>query len=236
MEETSTQQNVGGYQSQSATDAARVFIVDDHPLVRDALSKLLEAESDLTVCGTAEDAAPALEALKTVEPDLAVVDISLQQMNGIHFVAEAKAQIPKLKFVILSMHHDPAYVGRAIKAGASGYVTKDDDPGAIVRAIRAVLKGNTYFSQAIAREAQRSMESISCDGPKQRLTEREREVFRLFGRGLRLRQVAAELHVSPKTIEAHRENMKAKLGIDTSQQLIRYAMLCEGAVESSSSG
>ena len=206
----------------------RILVVDDHPLLRDGLSRLIQSEKDLVICGQAEDAADALRQMEADAPDVAVVDIFLPgSTNGIELTKTIVAVHPEVKVLILSMHDDAIYVERALKAGACGYVTKAEVTRVILDAIRTVWGGQTYISQRV--QASPRARSKGTAGEQDgwgvgALTDRELEVLELLGRGFSRSQIADQLHLSVKTIETHRTNIRTKLGLKSSSELARYAL------------
>lgn len=206
---------------------ARILIVDDHPIVRHGLSQLIGQEEDLTVCGQAEDASTALEAIAALKPDVVVVDISLRGGDGIELVKAVKSRYGRLPVLVLTMHDDSLYGERALRAGARGYVMKQEGTERIVVAIRRVLKGGIYVRESLA---ERLMEKIVEGRPHtgesfiEHLSDRELEVFRLIGQGYKTRQIAEGLRVSVKTVEAYREHIKHKLNLRDATELLRQAI------------
>lgn len=205
----------------------RVAVIDDHPIVRRGLSELIANQAGLTVCGEAEDAAGALKMIAETGPDLAVVDISLKDSSGIELIKDLKIRFPELLVLVLSMHDESFYAERVLRAGARGYVTKEEATESVIVAIRKLLDGEIYLSEKMASK----MLSKFVDGPSEvgglpvdRLTDRELEVFELIGRGIRTRQIAENLHLSVKTIESHRENIKRKLKLDNATELLQHAV------------
>lgn len=207
---------------------SRIFLVDDHPIVRQGLTQLINNEADLTVIGEGEDAYGSLRAIKTAKPDLALVDVSLKGSDGIELLKELRAQEPDLPVLILSMHDESLYAERALRAGARGYVMKQEAPPVLLGAIRRVLKGEIYVSEKMgATLLQRLVggkASNKGELPLDRLTDREMEVFRMIGSGKTVREIAELLFLSVKTVEAHREHIKEKLSLKTSAELLRYAI------------
>ncbi len=205
----------------------RVAVIDDHPIVRRGLSELIAHQVDLTVCGEAEDAAGALKMIAEAGPDIAVVDISLKDSSGIELIKDLKIRFPDLLVLVLSMHDESFYAERVLRAGARGYVTKEEATESVIVAIRKLLDGEIYLSEKMASK----MLSKFVDGPSEagglpvdRLTDRELEVFELIGRGIGTRQIAENLHLSVKTIESHRENIKRKLKLDNATELLQHAV------------
>lgn len=206
---------------------AKIFLVDDHPIVRQGLAELIEQEPDLSVCGEAESAPEALEAIATVKPDIAIVDISLPDASGLELIKEIKAGYADVLVLVLSMHDETLYAERVLRAGAKGYIMKEEATETVMLAIRKVLNGHIYLSERMAgRLLSRFADGTpETDGaPINRLSDRELEVFELIGRGLSTRRIAEKLHLSIKTIESHREHIKEKLKLGSSRELMRYAM------------
>lgn len=205
---------------------ASILIVDDHPILIDGLTQLLNQQRDLSVCGSARTAAEALAAIETLSPDLAILDISLQDGDGIELTKNIHARRHELPILILSMHNEAVYAERALRAGARGYVMKRGATGTVVSAIRRILSGEVYLSDSMQRRMLRSVLGGrgSKGTPIDTLSDRELEVLRLIGQGLATREIAGMLHLSPKTIESHREHLKEKLELEDSWQLHRYAI------------
>ncbi|HUO09438.1 MAG TPA: response regulator transcription factor [Phycisphaerae bacterium] len=210
-----------------ATNKRKIFIVDDHPIVRQGLMQLINAEPDLTICGQGEDAYQALKLIRQLKPDVTLLDISLKDTGGIELLKEMRAQDPDLRVLILSMHDESLYAERALRAGARGYVMKQEAPQILLSAIRKVLKGEVYVSDKMSAVLlQRMVGNRKPDGalPMDRLTDREMEIFRMIGAGMTVKEIAEKLFLSAKTIEAHREHIKEKLGLKTSAELLRFAI------------
>jgi DNA-binding NarL/FixJ family response regulator len=201
--------------------------VDDHPIVRERLAELISQEADLAVCGEAEDAREALAAVKALSPDIAIVDITLKDTYGIELIKQLKELYPRLPVLVLSMHDESLYGERALRAGAKGYLTKQEATKKVIDAIRRVLAGEIYVSEKLSATLLRKVAGVKSEGggtPVDVLTDRELEVFQLLGQGLSVRQIAENLFVSAKTVEAHREHIKQKLKLKTSSELLRYAI------------
>lgn len=215
-------------QSTGGGDRARVLLVDDHPMVRYGLTQLINGNHDMVVCGEAGDAAQAITAVEQLRPDLVVVDIALGGEDGLTLIGQLRARWPETRILALSMHSEALYAERALKAGAGGYVTKQQRPPEVIVALRRVLAGEVYLGEAIKN---RLVERIAGIPPKrgssaiESLTDRELAVLRLIGSGRATREIAAELHLSVKTINAHRDHIKGKLGIGTAPELARFATL-----------
>jgi DNA-binding NarL/FixJ family response regulator len=205
----------------------RILVVDDHPIVRQGIRSLLEHEGDLTVCCEAENAAAAIDIVTGARPDVAVIDISLEGTDGVELTKAIRAQRPTLPILIMSMHDESLYAERALRAGANGYVMKQEVAEKIVEAIRHVLRGEVYVSEEIRQRilmGVRSRRSKSAEPSVTRLSDRELEVFRLIGQGCETRQIAAKLHLSVKTIETYRAHIKDKLNLESATELVRFAV------------
>ena len=206
---------------------ARILIVDDHPLVREGLTTRISAQSDMEVCGEADGAADALAARKTVRPDLVIIDISLKSGHGIELVKDIKSREPKLKMLVLSAYDESLYAERALRAGALGYLNKQECREKVLDAIRTVLEGKRYLSptmtdrmvgQAIIGAAEGGSSLVDA------LSDRELEVFQLIGQGLGSSDIATRLHLSVYTIDSHREKIKRKLNLRTGTELTQRAV------------
>ena len=210
-----------------AIEKRRVLIVDDHPIFRHGISALINAEPDLRVCAEASSSTSALEAMRTMSPEVALLDISLPGTNGIELIKLMKAEQPKLPLLMLSMHDESLYALRALRAGALGYVMKAEALTHVLAALRKVLRGEIYVSQSFSERL--IFQAIqSTDGgmgsPVDRLSDRELEVLELLGRGLGTKGIAGELHLSAKTIETHRAHIKEKLGFRDASEMVRFAI------------
>lgn len=208
----------------------RILIVDDHPIVREGLRHLINDEADMRVCGEAGTAARALALLPVMQPDVAVVDLSLGLDDGLELVRTIAAQpdAVRVRVLVLSMHDEMLYAERALRAGARGYIMKRGAMPDLLTAIRRVAAGRTYVSAEIAerlvdRVARPGSPPASAD-PLELLSDRERQVFELIGRGLATREIAEQLSVSVKTIETHQSRIKQKLGLRTGRELMRRAV------------
>jgi DNA-binding NarL/FixJ family response regulator len=207
----------------------RVLLVDDHPIVRERLGELINQESDLVVCGEAVDGHGALEQVEETHPDVAIVDISLKDTYGIELIKDLKTRYPKLPVLVLSMHEESLYAERALRAGARGYLNKQEATSKVISALRQVLAGQVFVSEAMTAGILRKVASgraTNMEGgtPIDVLTDRELEIFQLLGQGKSARDVAMALHISVKTVEAHREHIKQKLNFKTSTELLGYAI------------
>lgn len=205
---------------------AKILIVDDHPLVREGLADLVNKEKDLVVCGQAEDAYQAMEAIRELKPDMAIVDISLKETSGLELIKDIKIQHPGLPVLTLSMHEESVYAERALRAGAKGYIMKREATKKVVTAIRKVLRGQLYLSEKMTtRLVHKFVDGKPEAGtsPIDRLTDRELEVFSLLGRGNGTRQISEQLHLSVKTIETYRSRIKEKLNLTSASELLQHA-------------
>jgi DNA-binding NarL/FixJ family response regulator len=206
----------------------RVFLVDDHPLVREWLTRLIGLAPDLEICGQAEDAAAALSAVPRVRPDVVVVDLSLPRSSGLELVKDLRAHFPAARLLVLSMVEDIDVIERALRAGAHGYAIKTESAAKIVEAIRTVLAGKFYASTALtAQLAERAFRGAAAGGgrPEDLLSDREMEVFRLRGQGQSTKGIAEFLRVSVKTVESYDARVKSKLGLESAGALMREAVL-----------
>ncbi len=211
----------------AAPTRKNILIVDDHPMMRDGLAALITAQPDLAVCAQAADAREAMQAIESLRPDLVLMDISLPGKSGLEAIKDIQSLAPGLATLVLSMHDESLYAERVLRAGARGYVMKQEGGKRIMDGIRAVLEGKVFVSEKMsarimnaftgrrAAEATSSVESLS---------DREFEVFQLIGRGRSTKEIADQLHLSVKTVEVHRVNIKAKLQLTTSPELVHYAV------------
>ena len=205
----------------------KVFIVDDHPVVRDGLITLIEHEQDFNVCGNADDAPEALKSISELKPDVVIVDIGLKSSDGIELTKSIKTRYPRMPVVVLSIHDESVYAERALHAGASGYLMKEAASNDIITAIRTVISGEIYVSDQMAKKflgnAFSQKSDIGAD-PVATLSDREFEIFRLIGGGYKVSQIADRMHLSSKTIETYRARIKEKLNITDASKLLRYAI------------
>ena len=209
----------------------RILVVDDHPILREGLLQSINREPDLMVCGEAEDAHQTLEAISKLKPDLVLVDIGLPGKSGFELVKDVRIAHPELPVLVLSMHDESLYAERVLRAGARGYIMKQERPGKLIEAIRTVLDGKAYVSEKMAS---RILDVFSGRRPKgsrvpmERLTDREFEILELIGRGKSSREVAKTLHLSVKTVDTHRTHLKGKLKLKSALQLTHYAVCWVG--------
>lgn len=205
---------------------SRVLIVDDHPLLRDGLAKVINQQADLEVCGEASNAREGLTALAKNRPHVAIVDLSLEDGNGVDLIKDLHARQPRLPIMVLSMHDENLYADRALRAGAKGYVMKREPVAAVLAGLRKVLAGHLALSDNMVSRML-GAGAVANDRPASRpaesLSDRELEVFRLLGQGLGTRQIAARLHVTKSTVESHRANIKLKLRLHNATELVSAA-------------
>lgn len=207
--------------------AIRILIVDDHPLVRQGLIGLISTQPDFEVCGEASGLAEARQLAAAMRPDVAIVDLTLKDGNGIELIKELKESYGDLKLLVISMHDESIFAERALRAGAAGYVSKHEAIRTIVQAVRTVLGGKLYLSQVMTeRMVQLAVGSKTNEGRSalERLTDREIEIFGMLGQGLTSRQIARHLELSPKTVETHREHIKEKLELKNATELTKHAV------------
>ncbi len=211
----------------SRQEKKRVLVVDDHPVFRHGITALINAESDMEVCGDAGAAAAALGAMRSLKPDVAMLDISLPGPNGIELIKQLKAEFPKLPILVLSMHDESLYALRALRAGALGYAMKAEALTQVVAGLRKVLSGEIYLSERFSKmlifQAVQAADS-GTGSPVDRLSDRELEVLQFLGRGFGTNGIAEELNLSAKTIETHRAHIKEKLGLQDAKELVRFAV------------
>ena len=204
-----------------------VFVVDDHPIVRQGLTLLINQEPDLTVCGTAEEMHSALLAIVTTPPDIMIVDISLNGPDGLEMLKHVRIRSPRLPVLILSMHDESLYAERALRAGANGYIMKQEATEKVLVAVRRILRGEIYVSDRIANSMlQHYVRGTNPAGRSSiaELTDRELEVFRLIGEGHGTRQIAEALHLSVKTVESYQAHIKEKLSLRSARELVQHAI------------
>ena len=204
-----------------------ILIVDDHPMLRRGLATLIESESDLVVCGEVASCAAALDAIREQSPDLVMVDLSLEGSDGLDLIKQMKARHPEIPALVLSMYDEALYAERALRAGARGYVTKQQLDDTVLVAIRRLLGGEMYLSSKLERQLAAKClgaRTVIAESPLQALSDRELQVFRLIGQGRSTRQIAATLHLSVKTVESHREHIKQKLQLESATELSHRAI------------
>ena len=206
----------------------RIYIVDDHPLVRQGLSQVINNETDMEICGEAEDAPQAMKGVGPANPDVIIVDISLRGNNGLELIKNLKAIHENIRILVFSMHDESIYAQRALRAGAKAFVMKKESPTKVVEAIRRIITGEIYVSPSVADQVLHQIvngpNNATSTSPIDRLTDRELEVVQLIGRGLSSREVAESLNLSVKTIESHRAHVKEKLSLRNATELVQFSV------------
>ena len=218
MEKASTMQNVR---------PRKVLIVDDHPLVRQGIRTLLAGQPDFLVSGEAASAHEALELMRAEAPDAAIVDLTLKESSGLDLIKDIQIRHPQVLVLVVSMRDEGFYAERVLRAGARGYVTKEEGPEEILRGLRRILEGQIHVSDRVASKVMQKIVAGagSEDGSLlDSLTDRELQVFELIGNGLPTREIARELHISTKTVDSHREHIKEKLRLGSASELLRHAI------------
>ena len=205
----------------------RIFLVDDHPVLRQGMGRLIDDQPDLMMCGEAESPPEALRLLGTAKADAVIVDLTLKGGDGLELCKQIRDRFTTLPILVVSMHDESLYAERALKAGARGYVMKQEPQETIMSALRMVARGEVYLSPAMSAKLLRNFSSAKSDSdlaPLERLTNRELEIFRLIGEGQSVRTIAEKLFLSTKTVEAHKEHIKQKLNLKSSNELLQYAI------------
>lgn len=206
-------------------DKAKILIVDDHPIFRKGLKQLINEEPDLEVCGEAEEPSEARKKIKTLQPDMAIIDLTLKDKSGLELLTDIHSEfdIPTL---VISMHDESIYAERALKAGSSGYIMKQEMTGSVIKAIRQVLSGNIYASDAVVSRLLGKITDKKTEkkSPMELLSDRELEVLRLIGNGFSRKEIADSLVVSTKTVGTYRENIKKKLKLKNGPELVKFAI------------
>jgi len=205
----------------------KVFVVDDHAIVREGLTLLINREADLTVCGVADEMHSALRTIESMRPDIVIVDISLNGPDGLDLLKTIRTKDPSLPVLILSMHDESIYAERALRAGANGYIMKQEATDRVLVALRRILNREVYVSDRIANTMLQRLAGLSKareQSPVDVLSDRELEVLRLIGEGRSTRAIAEMLHLSVKTVESYQSHLKEKLGLRNSRELFQYAI------------
>jgi DNA-binding NarL/FixJ family response regulator len=218
--------------SGTAANKHRVFIVDDHPLVREGLTNLINGQNDLIVCGEAKGSAEAMEGIAEERPDVAVIDISLTNESGLELIKTLARQCPQVAVVVLSMHDETLYAERALRAGARGYVMKHETSKNVLASIRRVLAGGVYVSERIVNKMALRLSSsrrAAARSPVERLSDRELEIFQLLGQGRSPSEIAVDLNLSLKTVQAYCARAKEKFGVTSLTELLRAAIQWDDA-------
>jgi len=216
--------------SETLVQKSRVYVVDGHPLVREGLANLINAQDDLVVCGEAENSAKAIAGMVKTQPDVALIDISLQNESGLELVKDLAVQFPKVALIVLSMHDETLYAERALRAGARGYVMKREASKSVLASIHRVLEGDVFVSERVANriaiKAAARRKAVDRS-PVERLSDRELEIFRLLGQGRTTSQIAGDLNLSLKTVQAYCARAKEKFGVRSLTELLRAAFRWE---------
>jgi DNA-binding NarL/FixJ family response regulator len=210
-----------------ASKKKTVFVVDDHPIVRQGLALLINREADLAVCGEAEEMHAALSAIQAAKPDILILDISLNGPDGLELLKNIRITSPRLPVLVLSMHDESIYAERALRAGANGYIMKQEATEKVLVALRRLLSGEIYVSDRIANNMLRHYvrgANVSEHSSVSDLSDRELEVFRLIGEGQGTRQIAEALHLSVKTVESYQAHIKEKLSLRSARELVQHAV------------
>ena len=213
---------------------SRVLIVDDHPMMRYGIVRLIEQEPDLVVCGEAENASRALAAVRAFKPQVVLADLTMPGGEGLEFIKNVRSLHPEIAVLVVSMHDEALYAERALRAGARGYIMKNEGGEKLVEAIRQVLQGKTYVSENMSGkvlEIFSGRRRRTDDTTIGKLTDREFEVFRLLGQGLTTREIGQQLRLGTKTVETHRLHVREKLGLKSGPALINYAVRWAGTQE-----
>jgi DNA-binding NarL/FixJ family response regulator len=203
------------------------MVVDDHPMMRVGLMQLINKQPDMEVCGEAGSPAEAMNLMKDSHPDLILVDISMKGASGLEFIRDVSAVHGHIPMLVVSMHDEKVYAERALRAGACGYIMKEQSAGYLIVALHRVLEGGIYLSKEMSTSLLKNLAnpaSSNSDSPLRRLTDREFEVFRLVGQGQTTEEIARQLHISPKTVDVHRFQIKDKLQLGSGTALIHYAV------------
>jgi DNA-binding NarL/FixJ family response regulator len=212
----------------------RVLVVDDHPIMRQGIVRLIEPEPDLMVCGEVGETAGLLELIERLAPDVVVMDLSLPDKSGLELVKEVRAAYTALPILVYSMHEEVVYAKRIIRMGASGYIMKTEDSSKLIQALRRVLNGHVYVSDRIASEVLRKLTDKSSSSGRdsfEQLSDREFEIFQMIGQGKNTKEIAEQLHLSTKTVEVHRMNIKEKLNLKSSVELIHLSVRARASLK-----
>lgn len=207
--------------------AIRILVVDDHPLFRHGLVQLLSSDEGFSVCGESGSAPEALSLIRKLKPHLVIADLSLAGPSGLELTKSIRAEYPRMPVLILSMHDEPTYAVRSLRAGANGYVTKQDALGSVLIAVREVINGHVYLSPSMASEVISNVVRAKPEAgasPTDTLSDRELEILERIGKGEEVKEIARALNLSPKTVETHRAHIKEKLRLANARQVARYAV------------
>jgi len=202
----------------------RIVVADDHAIVREGLKQILGAQADFQVVAEASDGHEALKRVRELDFDVLLLDMSMPGKSGVELIKQVKAEKPKLRILVLTMHEEHQYAVRAIRAGASGYLTKEGASAQLVTAIRKVASGGAYISAEVAEQLALNAMPDATAAPHERLSDREFQVFRMIAEGKSVSEIADRLNLSVKTVSTHKANVLAKMGLSTQGELIRYAL------------
>jgi DNA-binding NarL/FixJ family response regulator len=204
----------------------KVIIVDDHPIIRQGLRVVIDQQPDMVVCGEAWSVSQALQVMERAVPDLAIVDLSLKDSSGLDLIKDIAIRWPGVQVLVLSMRDEAFYAERVLRAGARGYVTKDEGPQKVVDALRKIIRGEIHLSDQMASKILRKFAGGSAPTASlvDSLTDRELQVMHLIGSGLPTREIAERLHISTKTVDSHREHIKEKLRLESATELLKHAI------------
>ena len=210
--------------NRTGANTIRVLIADDHAIVREGLKQILGAQADFQVVAEASDGHEALKRVRELDFDVLLLDMSMPGKSGVELIKQVKAEKPKLRILVLTMHEEHQYAVRAIRAGASGYLTKEGASAQLVTAIRKVASGGAYISAEVAEQLALNAMPDATAAPHERLSDREFQVFRMIAEGKSVSEIADRLNLSVKTVSTHKANVLAKMGLSTQGELIRYAL------------
>lgn len=214
-------------EAEGTRQTIRILVVDDHPLFRHGLTELLNSDEEFTVCGECGSAPEALSLIRKLSPALVIADVGLKGPSGLELTKSIRAEFPRMPVLILSMHDEPTYAVRSLRAGANGYVTKQDALGNVLIAVRQVVNGAVYLSPAMASEVISNVVKTKQEpgaSPTDTLSDRELEILERIGKGEEVKEIATALNLSPKTVETHRAHIKEKLKLSNARQVARYAV------------
>ena len=210
----------------------RILVVDDHPMMRTGLAHLINKQPDLEICGEAGSPAEAMKHISKNRPDLILADITMKEGSGLEFIETSAPSHGDVRILVVSMHDEQVYAERVLRAGACGYIMKEESGEYLITAIQRVLAGGVYLSEAMSARMLQSLtqpKSRDNDSPLRRLTDREFEVFQLIGQGKNTEEIAGQIHISPRTVDVHRANIKEKLNLKAGAALIHYAVQWAGS-------
>jgi len=211
----------------SSAGRKRILVVDDHPMMRAGLTQLISKQPSMEVCCEAGSPADAMASIPCCIPDLIIADLTMKGGGGLEFIKDARARFENIPILVVSMHDERVYAERALRAGASGYIMKEESAEHLVSAIQRVLDGGVYLSETMSSRVLKSMSGTNVrnpDSPLQKLTDREFEIFQYIGRGNTTDEIAKQLHISPRTVDVHRAQIKEKLNLKSGTALVHYAV------------